>query len=193
MITLVGGASRSGKTRLARTLLERRKIAYFPIDALMMGFANGYAEFGLDPETSSQVRGEKLWPILRGIIVNLIEERLYHPDYLLEGDELLPRYAAEVAAEYPGEVQACFLGYTKVIPADKLMAVRQFEPDWAKFYHDDGIVLAFLEEQAEFSRYLKAECTKYKLAYFDGSDDFEGAVEAAVRFLMSGKHEPRSK
>jgi hypothetical protein len=189
MLYLVGGASRSGKTRLARSLLERKGIAYFPVDALMMGFFNGYPDFGLDPETSGIVRGEKLWPILRAVVVNLIEEKLYHPDYLFEGDELLPKHAAELAGAYPGEVRACFLGYTDVVPAEKLRAVRQFEPEWAKFYNDDGIVLAFLERQAEFSRYLQQECATHGLPYFDVSNDFDGGVEAAYKFLVTGKHE----
>ena len=154
MLYLVGGASRSGKTWLARTLLERQQIAYFPVDALMMGFVNGFKEYDLDPETSGIVRGEKLWPILRAVAVNLIEEQHYHPDYLLEGDELLPKHAADLVGAHPGEVRACFLGYTRVIPSEKLQAVRRFEPDWAKFYNDDGIVLSFLEGQPHRHRHV---------------------------------------
>lgn len=184
MLYLVGGASRSGKTWLAQKLLERRKIAYFPIDALMMGFVNGDPGFGLDPETSGVVRSEKLWPILRNIAVNLIEEKLYHPNYLLEGDELLPKYVIDLVRTYPGEIKACFLGYTHIDPAEKLQTVRQFEPDWAKFYDDDEIVKFFLAEQAIYSQYLCKECAAHGLLYFDCSDDFAATVEIACDYLI---------
>jgi hypothetical protein len=184
MLYLVGGASRSGKTWLARRLLERRQVAYFSIDALMMGFANGYPEFGLDPETSAILRGGKLWPILRAVAVNFIEEKRYHPDYLLEGDELLPEYVAELSQVYPGEVRACFLGYTRLAPLEKLQAVRRFEPDWACYYNDDDFVLSFLAEQVQYSRYLRQECALYGLEYFDGLADFSEMMEVACEYLV---------
>lgn len=108
MLYLVGGASRAGKSTLARRLLLEKQVPYFPIDALMMGFANGWPQFGLDPDTSNFVRGEKLWPILRAMAVNIIEEAATHPSYLLEGDELLPGHVAELSHEYEGQIRACF-------------------------------------------------------------------------------------
>jgi len=184
MLYFVGGASRSGKTWLARRMLESHQIAYFPIDVLMMGFINGYPDFGLDPETEGITRGEKLWPILRGMAVNLIEEKRYHPDYLLEGDELLPKNVAELITTYPRDVRACFLGYTHIVPSEKLQSVRKFEPDWAEFYKNDEILLSFLAEQSEYSQYLRQECSIYGLNYFDGSEDFTRTVETALQYLI---------
>ena len=186
MLTLVGGASRSGKTRLARLLLERRGVAYFPVDALMKGFVNGYPAFDLDPETSALLRGEMLSPILRALAVNLLEEHRYHPDYLLEGDEILPAFAVELAAAYPGQVRACFLGYVHAVPEEKLRLIRRFEPDWAEYYGDDRLVLAFLGEQVAYSRWLQQECARLDLAYFDVSQDFDGALEHAAGYLLEG-------
>ncbi len=184
MIYLVGGASRSGKSTLARKLLAENGIPYFPIDALMMGFSDGYPEFGLDPDASSAARGEKLWPILRGICVNLLEEARTHPAYLLEGDELLPGHVAELARDHGAAVKCCFLGYADASPERKLREVREREADWYRFFPDDE-VLAFLAEQVEYSRHLREECAERGLAYFDGSADFSGAVEAACRYLTS--------
>jgi len=185
MIYLVGGASRAGKSTLARRLVQQQGIPYFPIDALMMAFANGYAAFGMDPNTPSETRGEQLWPILRALAVNLLEEERTHPTYLLEGDELLPKYVAELSSAYPGQVRACFIGYTRAAPAEKLQQVRQAEPDWNTWCPDQD-VLAFLAYSVRFSRYLESECAAYGLPYFDGSDDFARATEEAGAYLLAG-------
>jgi predicted kinase len=74
MLYLLGGASRAGKSTLARRLLMQQCIPYFSIDALMMGFVNGMPEFGLDPDESEQARAVRLWPLLRAMAVNFLEE-----------------------------------------------------------------------------------------------------------------------
>jgi hypothetical protein len=184
MLYLVGGASRSGKSLLARRLLMRQHIPYFSIDILMMGLFNGYPAFGLDTEASGIVLGEMLWPILRAMAVNILEEKLYHPTYLLEGVELLPKHVAELIQTYPGQIRACFIGYTRLEPAAKLPVVRQHEKDWGNYYTDEE-ALAFLAGEVEFSRYLQHECAAYNLRYFDCSEDIMGTVEEAMQYLMS--------
>ena len=183
---MVGGASRAGKSTLARRLVRQRGIPYFPIDALMMGFANGYPAFGMDPETPSEVRGEQLWPILRAIAINLLEEERTHPTYLLEGDELLPKYVAGLAAAYPGRVRACFIGYTQAVPADKLRQVRQTDVDWYD-YAPEAEALGFLADMVRFSRYVQAECAAYGLRYFDCSKAFDPVIAEAIAYLTAGE------
>jgi hypothetical protein len=76
MSHLVGGASRAGRSILARKLLVQWQVPCFSIDIPMMGLRHGLPEFGLDPEDSGIGRGEKLWTILRAMAVNILEEWL---------------------------------------------------------------------------------------------------------------------
>ena len=46
MLYFVGGASRAGKTTIARDILGRHQIPYVSLDWLMMGFTNGIPEYG---------------------------------------------------------------------------------------------------------------------------------------------------
>jgi hypothetical protein len=182
MLYLVGGVSRAGKSFLARRLLTQHRIPYFSLDILMMGFANGYPAFGLDPETSAFVRGEQLWPIVRAMAVNILEEVLVHPTYLLEGDTLLPEHVAELAHNYAGQVRACFIGYAQLNVIEKLRDIRQSEADWANYYTDEQ-ALAFLAGEVEYSRYLQRECAAHGLRYFDSSEDLAAAVDEAAAYL----------
>lgn len=183
MLYLVGGASRAGKSMLARKLLMQRHIPYFSIDILMMGLANGFPEFGLDPEDSGVVRGEKLWPILRAMCVNILEEKLYHPTYLLEGDSLLPKHVAELIRTYGTEVKACFIGYTEVVPVEKLRDIRMFESAWANS-HTGAQALAFIADQMGFSVYLQQECATHNLRFCDCSVDLPKALDDAFHYLV---------
>jgi hypothetical protein len=183
MLYLVGGASRSGKTSLARRLLLRRKVPYFSLDVLMMGLAKGVPAFGVDPEASGRALGEMLWPLVRAMAANLFEEAPVHPSYLLEGVQLLPSHVAELGTGYAGQVAACFLGYGAVDPASKLEAVRRREPGWCSHY-TEAEALAFVAGEVEFSRWLQAECERCGLPYFDEPDDPAAAVAAAYDLLV---------
>lgn len=167
---------------LARRLLMQQHIPYFSLDILMMGLANGYPAFDLDPETSSLVRGEMLWPIVCAMAVNILEETLIHPTYLLEGDELLPEHAAALVVTYPGLVRACFVGYTDLTPAEKLRLIRLVEAEWGTYYTDDQ-ALAFLTGEVEYSRYLRQQCARCGLRYFDSLGNLIETVNEAARYL----------
>lgn len=150
----------------------------------MMGLARGLPEFGLDPDDPSEVRGEKLWPILRAMAVNLLEEEYIHPMYLIEGDTLLPRPVARLMQDYRGRVKACFIGYAAATPEAKLREVRAGEANWLAGY-SDAEALAFIADMVRFSRYLQAECASLGLKYFDCSDGPLDATEAAFAYLVA--------
>lgn len=85
MIVLIGGASHTGKTRLAQRLLERYGFPYLSIDHLKMGLIRS-GQTDLTPMSSDQELTAYLWPIVREIVrtalengQNLIVEGCYVP------------------------------------------------------------------------------------------------------------------
>jgi hypothetical protein len=183
MLYLLGGASRAGKSTLARRLLIERSIAYFSLDVLVMGLTHGLPQLGVDSDAPSQTRAEQLWPLIRAMCQNLLEEATVHPSYLLEGDILLPHGVAELVSEHPSDVRACFIGYTGDTPEVKLREVRQCDPEWYTWAAPEE-VLAFLNDMVEYSRYLASECLTRGLPYVDGSTDLDGALCQAYRHLV---------
>jgi hypothetical protein len=67
---LLGGASRAGKSTLARRLLRERGVPYFPLDYLLLGLENGVPSLGVTPGNPAVV-GEQLWPLVRAMAKNL--------------------------------------------------------------------------------------------------------------------------
>ena len=73
MITLITGASHTGKTLLAQRMLEKYNYPYLSIDHLKMGLIrSGKTE--LTPEDDDELT-VYLWPIVREIVKTAIENR----------------------------------------------------------------------------------------------------------------------
>ena len=80
MVTLITGATHTGKTLLARRLLERRPCFGLSIDHLKMGLIRS-GQTGLTPEDDEALTAY-LWPIVREIVKTAIENR---QDLIVEG------------------------------------------------------------------------------------------------------------
>lgn len=182
MLYLLGGASRGGKSRLARRLLAGRGVPSLHLDLLMMGFAKGLPGLGVDPETPAAVRGARMWPVVRAMAVTAIEDGV---DCLFEGDLLLPEHAADLRDAHGEEVRAAFLGYAEVDARRKLREIRSFgggPNDWLSDLPDQR-VLEIVATNTRLSLRLKDECAALDLPYFDTSHDFFGGLDAAFAHL----------
>ncbi len=73
MITLITGASHTGKTYLAQKMLEKYHYPYFTIDHLKMGLIrSGYT--ALTPKDDDALT-DYLWPIVREMIKTAVENK----------------------------------------------------------------------------------------------------------------------
>lgn len=84
-------------------------------------------------------------------------------------------------------IKCCFLGYTELTKVEKLSLVRehhQGDIDWTKGVSDEDM-LPLIDQMIEFNKYLKDECGKYGIRYFDISHDFEGVRNEAFEYLFA--------
>jgi len=133
LLLFIGGAARTGKGMLVRRLLVERQMPYLSLDVLKMGLARGVPEYAIDPDAGGLLVGERLWPLVREMSLNLLAEEV---DYVMEG-ELLPKHVAALRRLYPSQIKACFLGYTTITPDQKLHAIRTHAGhpnDWPRDY-----------------------------------------------------------
>jgi len=185
MFYLIGGAPRSGKTLLSKRLWRQRNIPFFPIDYLIYSLKEGAPEYGVNQDLPFIDKSEKLWnlsePLLNALIFN--EE-----EYLVEGDALLPKHAALLKEAHP-DIRPCFLGYTNVDESEKLRVIREFgqgrKDDWTNKESDDN-VRAMIKRAMKYSVYLRDECSKLAIPYFDMSEDFTGMLERVFAYLTDG-------
>jgi hypothetical protein len=186
MLYLVGGTSRSGKTLVARKILADKQIPYLSLDWLMMGFNDGIPEYGIHHLLWPNEIAEKMEPFLRGVLGSMLVEGM---DYVVEGEAMRPRWVAELTAEYADKIRAVFIGYTEIDIEDKVALVKQHadrETDWLTSEPDEYI-RDHIGNMIAYSKTIKAECERYGLSYFDTSDDFSGAIAAAMGVLGGDK------
>jgi hypothetical protein len=183
MLVFIGGAGRTGKGILVRRLLAEKQLPYLNLDVLKMGLARGVPEFEFNPDAGGLLVGEKLWPIVREMSRSLLADNV---DYIIEG-ELLPKHIAALQQNYPPKIKACFLGYSTITPAQKLLEIRTHlghPNDWPRDYSDEDL-LNIVNKMLEFSHYLKEECAIHQLRYFDTSRNFVETINKVVAYLCT--------
>jgi hypothetical protein len=177
MIYLIGGASRAGKTYLAKRLMSMLNTPLLELDYLKMGFANGLPQYGIHPLQDEETIGSALWPVVAGMMRAMVENG---HDYIIEGTYILPAYAVESQQRYGDVIRSCFLGYAHTPAAEKLAQLQGFgeDPDPSDIDHF-----------VEFSKFLRSECPRLGLTYVEVADR-EEAVERGIRHLLQpqGQH-----
>jgi putative acetyltransferase len=110
MVILIGGVSCSGKTLMAQRLMEKYKIPYLSIDHIKMGLIRGNKYCDFKATDSDDEIAEKLWPVVKGIIMTNIEN---DQNIIIEGCYLPPEYNKEFEPEYLKNIITFYLGFTQ--------------------------------------------------------------------------------
>jgi len=183
MLFLVSGTSRSGKTLIARRILADKQIPYLSLDWLMMGFNDGIPEYGIHHLLWPNEIAEKMAPFLRGMIDSMLIDGM---DYVIEGEAMLPQLVVDLVEKYPDKIKVVFVGYAAINVNDKVALVKKYgdgENDWLT-NESDEYIRDHIENMIAYSKMIENGCEKHGLSYFDTSEDFLGAIEAATDFLV---------
>ena len=104
MVILIGGASHTGKTRLAQKLLEEHHYPYLSIDHLKMGLIRS-GNTTLTPMDDDKLT-EYLWPIVREMVKTVIENG---QNLIVEGCYIPFDWRKDFEDEYLEQIQCRFL------------------------------------------------------------------------------------
>ena len=178
MVILLSGNSCTGKTLISQKLLEKYKISYFSIDYLKMGLYRGDKNCGFTPLDSNQMIGEKLWPILKGMIETYIENK---QSIIIEGCYLLPHYVKELKKDYPDEILSIFLvfsnEYIKENFETKILKHRHVAE--TRKYPEERPITQFIIEHEE----LRKKCKENGLDYFEIHNNYQKEIEKVYDFI----------
>lgn len=105
MIILIGGASHTGKTKLAQELLEKYKYPYLCIDHIKMGLIRS-GNTSLTPMHSNSELTAYLWPIVRETIKTAIENK---QNLIVEGCYMPFDWKKDFGEEYLQEIRHIWL------------------------------------------------------------------------------------
>lgn len=114
MVILITGASHTGKTMLAQTLLEKYRYPYLSIDHLKMGLIRS-GNTKLTPMSNDEELTAYLWPIVREMIKTAIEN---HQNLIVEGCYIPFSWAQDFEQKYIEHIRfQCLIMREKYIRA----------------------------------------------------------------------------
>ena len=182
MLYIIGGASRSGKTIIAKKLSAQLGIPYLSLDWIMMGFTNGIPEYGVHDKLFPDEIAERLWNFIKAMLESMIH---VETDCVIEGEALLPELIIELLQKHTEQVKVCFLGYTEVDVERKAKEIKDFsniKNDWLND-KSDAYITDHIQNMIAHSSNIKKSCEEYQLKYIDTSMAFKGAVDKTIRYL----------
>jgi len=183
MLYIISGASRAGKTMIAKKISVQKGISYFSLDWLVMGFTNGIPEYGIHDLLFPDEIAERSWSFLKAMFESMIWSEI---DYIIEGEAILPELIIELTRKHPDKLRICFVGYTDVDLAKKVKEIRGFgseENDWLED-KTDAYIRDHVKNMVAHSLKIKKSCKEHDLTYFDTSKNFMHTIEQAVENVL---------
>ncbi|MGZ9584023.1 2-phosphoglycerate kinase [Paenibacillus marinisediminis] len=184
MIILISGNSCTGKTLMSQRLLEKYHIPYLSIDHLKMGLYRGDSACGFTPLDSTELIGEKLWPIIKGIIMTNIEN---NQNIIIEGCYILPQFLKDFEVEYSEKIISVFIGFSQRYIEENFISniVKHRNAIEDRGYSEDRNITDYINEQDAFRR----KCLDSGVEYFEIDSDYEEEIIKVYDFIEIQKLE----
>jgi len=180
MVILIGGVGYAGKTFMAQRLLEKYKYPSFSIDHLKMGLYRANIECGFTPTDSFEQISDKLWPILKGIIMTCIENK---QNLIIEGCYLSPQKINELEKDYMKEIISLYLGFSdSYIEKYFFSNVQNYRSVIEKRgYECEDTIETYIVE----NRKQKEICEKYGVKYFEVHENYQKEMNLVYDWIDS--------
>jgi 2-phosphoglycerate kinase len=180
MVILIGGTGCIGKTLLASQLMKKTNISYFPLDHLMMAIYGGMPNCGFAPMDGQFILGEKMWPIIKGLIMTNIEN---DHNIILEGFQLLPYLLKDFSPEYQKNILAVFLFFSEQYIKDnfdgKIIKYRSAIESRSDI--DDLDMQSLISD----TKRLKEQCVKSGVAFFEIKDNYDAEMKEVQDLILA--------
>ena len=152
MVVLIAGASHTGKTALAQSLLEQKGYPYLSIDLLKMGLIRS-GQTNLSPEDDAELT-EYLWPIVREMIKTAIENR---QNLVVEGGYIPFDWKRGFDTVYLKEIRYCCLVMSESYIKAHFSDIKKYANAVEQRIDDSGYTL---EHALRDNAYNLAMCQK---------------------------------
>lgn len=177
MVVLIGGVGCAGKTVMAQRLLERFHIPYLSIDHLKMGLIRGTDDCGFCANDSDELISDKLWGIIKGIIMTCIENS---QQIIIEGCYIRPGDVAALPEEYKRGVIAGYIGFSEGYVREQFQSGIVAHASVLERRGVENCPSPFLVAE---SAAIKAECENRGAKYFEIAHDYGQEADAVFAWF----------
>ena len=177
MVILIAGAGYVGKTLLAQNLLEIYKMPYLSIDHLKMGIYRSNSSCGFTPESEDEIITEKLWSIIKGIIMTNIEN---NQNIIIEGC-YFPESIDDLSKEYLSKTIFLYIifseQYIRKYLSDKIIGNKNIIEN--RGYDFEGTIEKYILK----NKNNKEKCTKNGIKYFEIEENYEKEIKNIYKWI----------
>ena len=180
MVILISGASCVGKTNMAQKLLEKYRIPYLSIDHIKMGLFRSGNDYGFSPESEDEIITQKLWPIIKGILLTNIEN---NQNIIIEGC-YLPENINELEENYLSKII-----YFNIIFSENYIKENIYKNIYEKrniiekrqyfIENKDTLINEYINDNKKY----KEKCIKNNINYFEIKNDYELEMEKIYNWI----------
>jgi putative acetyltransferase len=182
MVILIAGTSCVGKTLLSQKLLEIYKMPYLSLDHIKMGLYRSGLDYGFTPESKDVMITERLWPIIKGIIMINIEN---NQNIIIEGC-YFPENINVLGKEYLSKTIFLYIifseEYIRKNLLEKIIGNRSI-------IENRGNDMENIIEYMEMEKYImvnknnKERCKNNGIKYFEIKEDYEEEVKNIYKWI----------
>lgn len=163
---------------MAQQLLEKYKYPYLSMDHLKMGLYRADIGCGFTPYDSLELIGEKLWPILKGIIMTNIENK---QNLIIEGSYFLPEKINEFDDNYLNEIITFYLGFSKMYVEKYFESkVLHYRCTIEERGYENGDTI---EKYILDNKNQKKICEKSNAKYFEIERDYQKEIKSVYNWI----------
>ena len=86
--------------------------------------------------------------------------------------------------EFPGEIKACYIGYSDISLDDKITNVLKYASgnDWL-IIKSKSYIYDHVRNMIKLSDRIKKEALSNQIQYFDTSTDFQNSIEKVIKYF----------
>ncbi|NQT59363.1 MAG: hypothetical protein HQ557_10315 [Bacteroidetes bacterium] len=180
MVVIIAGASRSGKSTVAKRLCSLTNFSIIPFDSIITTLENLYPEIGIGHYDYNIEFSPKLAKFIAEFIEHINYEEI---NGIIDVYQLFPADYVKFLGETKTPI--IYLGYPNLSAKEKLADVRnhQRKVDWTIDIDDEKmqeIIGQFINE----SKLMFEQCEMYAIPFFDTGSDFTQNKEKAVAHML---------
>ena len=177
---IIVGASRSGKTTLAKQLTKELNISHYPFDAFVSTLEELYPENGIKHEDDNKEMSTKLARLLQVFIKHMNYEDM---NYLIDLYNIYPKDLQPILDD---NMVVVYLGYPHVDPHQKLEDIKKYarSKDWTNDVSDEEmleIVKLFIKE----NKAMYEQCIELDIPFFDTATNFQKQLNKVLTYIVN--------
>jgi putative acetyltransferase len=163
---------------MAQKLLEKYKIPYLSIDHVKMGLIRGSKYCDFTATDSDDELANKLWPIVKGIIMTNIENGQH---IIIEGCYLPPEHIWDFEPEYLEHLIVLCIGFSKnYLEKHFVSGIIEHRSEIEQKDYDDYINP---DNFIKLHTKLKELCNKNNVKFFEIDEDYIGEMNNVYKWI----------